>query len=260
MDPVSGRRYFSNRNTGETSWDPPPYFPPLAPPPPAMQPPPAPHEQYQQVPTQPHQLQMIHSGAQLVVGQQIAQPAIYNQHLPNLYVPLQSNQPYPPIQSQVVEMALSKTPTTINSTQQQIEPMITIINNTLSSGLGPPTAVSLGMLVPFVRAMIDAENTQKVTQNVLYIPPKLELEGLTAGAIADLCNVSRDLKAQNVDGGDFAGGGRIVKQEGGEGEEADQCYTPLRPFSLPVSSVPPHIEPGRVDIRLHALHRELGKI
>ena len=138
--------------------------------------------------------------------------------------------------------------------------MITIINNTLSSGLGPPTAVSLGMLVPFVRAMIDAENTQKVTQNVLYIPPKLELEGLTAGAIADLCNVSRDLKAQNVDGGDFAGGGRIVKHEGGEGEEADQCYTPLRPFSLPVSSVPPHIEPGRVDIRLHALHRELGKI
>ena len=274
MDPVSGRRYFANRNTGETSWDPPPFFPPLAPPPPAMQPPPAPHEHYQQVPTQPHQLQMIYSGAQPVIGHQIAQPAIYDvqatnitpistyQHLPNMYIPLQSNYPqrYPPNQPQLVEMMLSKTPNTIISTQQQIEPISTIINNSLSSGLGPSTAVSPGMLVPSVRAMIDAENTQKVTQNVLYIPLKLELEGLTAGAIADLCNVSRDLKARNVDGGDFAGGGRIGKQDGGEDEETDQCYNPLRPFSLPVSSVPPHIEPGRVDIRLHALHRELGKI
>jgi hypothetical protein len=274
MDPVSGRRYFANRSTGETRWDPPPYFPPLAPPPPAMKPPPAPQEQYQQVPTQPRQLQMIHAGAQPVVGRQITQPAICDlqatnitpistfHNSPNMYVPLESNyfQRYPPIQPQVVEMTLSKTPNTIISTQQQIESMSTVVNSTLSSGLGPSTAVSLGMLVPSVRAMIDAENKEKVTQNVLYVPPKLELEGLTAGAIADLCNVSRDLKAQNVDGGDFAGGGRFGKQDGGEDEDGDQCYTPLRPFSLPVSSVPPHIEPGRVDIRLHALHRELGRI
>ncbi|KAL3827538.1 hypothetical protein ACHAXA_002035 [Cyclostephanos tholiformis] len=157
-------------------------------------------------------------------------------------------------------MALSNTPNHIMSNQQQIEPMSTINNNPPSSGLGPSTAVSFGMLVPSVRAMIDAENTQRVTQNVLYIPPKLELEGLTAGAIADLCYVTRDLKARNVDGGDFAGGGRVGKREEGDDEEADQCYTPLQPFSLPVSSVPPHIEQGRVEIRLHALHRELGKI
>lgn len=274
MDPVSSRWYFANRSTGETSWVPPPYFTPSAPPPPAVQPLPTPQEQHQQVPTQPHQLQMIYAGVHPVVAQQIAQPAAYDlqatnimpisttHNLPNMHVPMQSNysQRYPSDQPQVVEMALSSTPNPIISTQQQIEPMSKLMKNTLSSGLGPATAVSSGMLVPSVRAMIDAENTQKITQQVLYIPPKLELEGLTAGAIADLCNVSRDLKARNVDGGDFAGGGPIGKREGGEDEEADQCYTPLRPFSLPVSSIPPHIEPGRVDIRLHALHRELGKI
>ena len=51
------------------------------------------------------------------------------------------------------------------------------------------------------------------------------------------------------------------QQQGQEGDdEADQYYAPLQPFTLPVSAIPPHIEPGRVDIRLHALHTKLGKI
>jgi len=113
--------------------------------------------------------------------------------------------------------------------------------------------------------MIDAEHTQKSTLGASYAPPQLELEGLSAGAIADLCNVSRELKSRNVDGGDFSGASeRTIDQKQGEGaaqeDEGGHYYLPLQPFSLPVSSLPPHIEPGRVDIRLHALHTKLGKI
>lgn len=90
--------------------------------------------------------------------------------------------------------------------------------------------------------------------------PRLELEGLTAGAIADLCNVSREIKSRNVDGGDFAGLNSELIGGSAQDEDAGHYYVPLQPFSLPVSSVPPHIEPGRVDIRLHALHTKLGNI
>lgn len=266
MDPVSGRSYYANRSTGETSWVPPSYFPTAAPPPPAIQPPPptTTTEKYWPIPTHPQHPQTIHASAHPVVPQQLTQPSMYDLHGTNVMAVLGITQPnhsqlYPSNQP-FSAMALSNVPNHVIPTQQQIEPMNIINNNTLSSGLGPSTAVSLGMLVPSVRAMIDAENTQRVTQQVLYIPPRLELDGLTAGAIADLCCVSRDLKARNVDGGDFAGGGRVGKREEGNDDEGDQCYTPLQPFLLPVSSVPPHIEQGRVDIRLHSLHRELGKI
>ena len=131
-----------------------------------------------------------------------------------------------------------------------------------SSGLGPSTATSPGLLVPSVRAMIDAEYTHKITSGASV--PALELEGLTAGAIADLCNVSREMKSRNVDGGDFAAvsemGNYEKRGEGVPDDDVGHYYLPLRPFSLPVSSLPPHIEPGRVDIRLHALHSKLGKI
>lgn len=121
--------------------------------------------------------------------------------------------------------------------------------------------------MPSVRAMIEAERAHAAAATAGASAPRLELEGLSAGAIADLCNVSRELRARNVDGGDFAGGGEAqgpcegATPGGGAApeEEAGQ-YAPLQPFDLPVSSLPPHIEPGRVDIRLHALHTKLGKI
>jgi len=105
--------------------------------------------------------------------------------------------------------------------------------------------------------MINEEYTRNATIQHSTVP-KLELQGLSAGSIADLCNVTKELKSRNVDGGDFAGDGSSGKQ-GGE-DESDQYYASLQPFSLPVSSLPPHIEPGRVDIRLHALQSKLGKI
>jgi hypothetical protein len=124
--------------------------------------------------------------------------------------------------------------------------------------------------------MMDAEYTQRLimqqqqTQDGgggdgMLLCPKLELAGLAAGAIADLVNITRELKARNVDGGDFAGEEGTTtsdsKSRSGEAEEeVDQYYVPLQPFSLPVSAIPPRIEPGRVDIRLHALQSKLGKI
>lgn len=113
--------------------------------------------------------------------------------------------------------------------------------------------------------MIDEEYTKQLIPGATA--PKLELEGLTAGSIADLCNISQEIKAGNVDGGDFAENSDAAgSNNGGQGgggsqdEEVSHYYSPLQPFSLPVPSLPPHIEPGRVDIRLHALHSKLGKI
>eukprot|EP00571_Detonula_confervacea_P003022 CAMPEP_0172314818 /NCGR_PEP_ID=MMETSP1058-20130122/23351_1 /TAXON_ID=83371 /ORGANISM="Detonula confervacea, Strain CCMP 353" /LENGTH=284 /DNA_ID=CAMNT_0013028765 /DNA_START=133 /DNA_END=984 /DNA_ORIENTATION=+ len=250
VDTARGRCYYANRSTGETSWTPPPYFPP--PPPTVLQPPP----QHEQQPNQhfqhaycdqPH---MMYAGAQHVVPQPMSQPLAHN--MPANNMTFNYSQQYPPNQPQVVETIPSNIQTLPPNphipTLQQFEAQTGISHNS-SSGLGPSTATTLGMLVPSVRAMINAEYTQKITQQASV--PKLELEGLTAGAIADLCNVSKELKSRNVDGGDFAGDGNHGKQ-GGTGE-VDQCYTPLKPFSLPGVSVPPHIEPGRVDIRLHAL-------
>ena len=43
-------------------------------------------------------------------------------------------------------------------------------------------------------------------------------------------------------------------------EAANHYYKPLQPFSLPLQSRPPHVEPGRVDIRLHALYKKLRSL
>ena len=291
-DPASGRIYFANRSTGETSWTPPAvHFPP--PPHNMLQPPPMQHVQ-QPNSDMYHQQQMILASAPAAVVQpqqqiMMAQPDMNNIQPFNNVSIMQSNystaqQQYVPNQPQVViHTSASSEPSNIihsvmqpNShmqTPQQLETQSRINNSNTSSGggLGPSTATSQGMLVPSIRAMINEEYTQKVNQQQagsVQSPPKLELEGLTAGAVADLCNVTREIKSRNnVDGGDFAeddGGIDIVhkqQQQGQEGDdEADQYYAPLQPFTLPVSAIPPHIEPGRVDIRLHALHTKLGKI
>lgn len=176
------------------------------------------------------------------------------------------------ISSSMQNFQTSSTPSLTNNT---------LINNTTTLAAPTKTTTAGMLLVPTVRSMIDVEYTQRLIMQQQQQQqenqdgllggngvPKLELAGLSAGAIADLVNITRELKARNVDGGDFAGGeGGAVgsnncgKQRGeGEEEEVDQYYVPLQPFSLPMSAIPPRIEPGRVDIRLHALHSKLGKI
>ena len=54
-------------------------------------------------------------------------------------------------------------------------------------------------------------------------------------------------------------------QDGLEEDDGDQgkkgwYYEPLKPFELPIVSKTPHIEPGRVEIRLMSLMDALGKI
>lgn len=252
MDPVSGRPYFANRLSGETRWDP----PMLPPPHPAMQPPFTQMHQvsYQQFPPQPHQYQYHEGGQPVIEHQYLAQPAVV--------MPMSQNQNMQMMQSTYPLPSQEVIP--IISTQKQLShPVSASINNPLSSGLGSSTVNTPGLLVLSVRAMINAENMQKLNEGVLYLPPKLELEGLSAGAIADLCNITKELKARNVDGGDFANGCSIVKhtdEEEDNNDEVFQPYTPLRPFELPVSSVPPRIEEARLEIRLQALHRALNKI
>lgn len=206
----------------------------------------------------------MNTSAQHVVAhpQSISQAMAQSLPVNNMPMPSNYSQLYP--NQQVGEMIPSNIQTLplnpqIIPTPQVQESQTTMISNNSSSGfLGPSTATTPGMLVPTVRGMINAEYTQKLETQSSSVP-KLELDGLTAGAIADLCNVSKELKSRNVDGGDFAGDG-INRGRQGEDDDVDQYYTPLQPFSLPVAACPPHIEPGRVDIRLHALHSKLGKI
>mmetsp|Transcript_34087 Transcript_34087/g.61224 ORF Transcript_34087/g.61224 Transcript_34087/m.61224 type:complete len:299 (+) Transcript_34087:64-960(+) len=263
IDPASCLPYYANRSTGETSWAPPPCFPP-PPPPPMLMPP----QQLQQQNQHFHheQPQIMYGSAQPgVPAQQLAPQVAYDIPGNNMSMPSNYSQQYPPNQPQVETRPSNPQPLPANPhvaipQQQESQTMMTHIS---SSGLGPSTATSPGLLVPSVRAMIDAEYTHKVTSGASVVPT-LELEGLTAGAIADLCNVSREMKSRNVDGGDFAAvsemGNYQKRGEGAQDDEVGHYYLPLRPFSLPVSSLPPHIEPGRVDIRLHALHSKLGKI
>lgn len=258
IDPVSGRQYFANRVSGETRWDPPPMFPhpPPPPPDPAMQPPFTQMHQvsHQQFPPQSHQYQYHEGGQSVIEHLYLAQPAVV--------MPMSQNQNMQMMQSTYPQPSQQVNPI-ISTQKQQSHPISASINNTLSSGLGSLTVNTPGLLVLSVRAMINAENMQKLMEGVLYLPPKLELEGLSAGAIADICNITRYLKARNVDGGDFANGSCVVKHTDEEevtNDEVFQPYTPLRPFELPVSSVPPRIEEARLEIRLQALHRALNKI
>ena len=149
--------------------------------------------------------------------------------------------------------------------QQQIHPL-TAPHNTNNAApsvtyqLDSSTATTPGLLVPSVRAIIEKEQTQKSSIR------KIELEGVSAGTVADLCNVSIEFRSRNlnIDGGDFAQ--QKTSTPHGEpnsnanDEAANHYYMPLQPFSLPLQSRPPHVEPGRVDIRLHALYKKLRSL
>ena len=89
--------------------------------------------------------------------------------------------------------------------------------------------------------MIDAEQTTRAALSAASKPPlPLELADLTAGAVADLVNVRHE-------------------QTLAVGEETVP-YEPIKPYSLPVLAKPPHIEPGRVEIRANLLYDKLEKL
>ena len=102
----------------------------------------------------------------------------------------------------------------------------------------PP--VAMNYLVPQVRSMMDAEQSATATNQSSSTPPPLELADLTAGAVADLINVAREQA--------LAAGEELV------------AYDPIEPYKLPVLAKPPHIEPGRLEIRANLLYDKLEKL
>ena len=261
-DPISGRPYYANRSTGETSWEPPLYFPPPPPPQPN-------HNMLMQQPSyhpsSQHQQKVINNVA---VPQQLT-----SQSLPADYLSMQSSnfnnntlqynqpnhhqQPQVVVQQHYVPSVIQSLPSNMHPQQprhiEESQSSVVVVND---SNL--KKALTKGMMVSSIQAMINEEYTQKQInqqQQKSSSIPKLELEGLTAGVIADLCNISRELKSRNADGGDLETNVKQVDEE-----EVDQYYAPLQPFDIPITSIPPHIEQGRLDIRLHTLHTNLGKI
>jgi hypothetical protein len=207
IDPVSGRLYYFNQSTGETSWTPPP------PPDTATQ--------------------------QTFVRQAAAHDAIPSA------APLQQQQQH--------TQPLTAQQNTTNSA----------LHSSVTYQLDASTATTPGLLVPSVRAIIEKEQAQKTSIR------KIELEGVSAGTIADLCNVTREWRSRNlhVDGGDFATEKHAAPHDQNESQNANEndeaanhYYRPLQPFSLPLQSRPPHVEPGRVDIRMHALYGKLRSL
>ncbi|KAL7520423.1 hypothetical protein ACHAWX_005148 [Stephanocyclus meneghinianus] len=251
---ASGRHYFANRSTGETSWEPPlppppppPYF---APPPPVPLPPTA--------PSNPGMMQQVQNHQCL--NPVFPAPFVHHTSMPMGHAPhFPPPQPIQPIH-------------TLNPTSEPIIPPVAPTTGKVGYHLNASTSTTPGLLVPSIRAMIQAEHAQTSSSSGNGAPlPKIELEGLTAGAIADLCNITTEFRAGTVriDKGDFAEEGDASSAgnhdshavaEGPKAEDVNQYYVPLRPLELPVASRPPHIEAGRVDIRLHSLYSKLNRI
>ena len=187
VDPSSGRTYYGNPLTGDTSWE----VPSLPPPPPGAS---------MSLPPPPAQMQQ----------QQQAAPA---QH-------------HAPVGSILMPNTNASTGTGHDGSTAQVHTV-------------PP--VAMNYLVPQVRSMMDAEQTTRAALSAASKPPpQLELSDLTAGAVADLINVKREHA--------LAAGEETVP------------YEPIKPYSLPVLAKPPHIEPGRVEIRANLLYDKLEKL
>ena len=222
IDPVSGRAYYFNQSTGETSWSPPVHLPP---PSHHFSPPPPQHDAQ-------HQHRIVIGQAAVHSATPTAAPLQYQQ---------QQQQQHQQ-QQQTQQLTASQ-----NANNAALYSSVTY-------QLDPTTATTPGLLVPTIRATIDKEQAQ--TTSI----PKIELEGVSAGTIADLCNISREWRSRNlhVDGGDFAT--NEVPRTDANNEATNHYYKPLQPFSLPLQSRPPHVEPGRVDIRMHALYSKLRSL
>ena len=210
IDPVSGRLYYFNQSTGETSWTPP--------------------------------------AGDTATQQTFVRQAAAHDAIPPAALLQQQQQ-----QQQQHTQPLTAQQNTTNSA----------LHSSVTYQLDASTATTPGLLVPSVRAIIEKEQAQKTSLR------KIELQGVSAGTIADLCNVTREWRARNlhVDGGDFATEkhssthDQNKSQNANEDDEAaNHYYKPLQPFSLPLQSRPPHVEPGRVDIRMHALYGKLRSL
>ncbi len=144
------------------------------------------------------------------------------------------------------------------------------------------TLQAAGLFIPAVRAIVQEEkkeanesNQANETTNGLNGATnnenklKLEFSQMSAGTIADLAHVQFNYREQTKNNaGVSAGDDEInIDEEGDNGSDDDDekkqqqlYYEPLKPMELPIGSRAPHIEPGRVDIRIMSLMDSLRKI
>jgi WW domain len=180
IDPSSGRLYYANATTGESSWVPPSL--PLPPPsPPRFVPPP-----------------------QSNIAPLLQSPQGQEHHWIR--------------EDQQLDVA---------------RPVSTSSATKVSTADSVAALASSGLLVQAARAVVDCNGSEEERK-------MMELHGLSAGQIADLCAIQREEMAEK--GVEF------------------KPYTPITPSALSNTAKRPPMEPGRLEIRIHSLYNQLRKL
>lgn len=127
----------------------------------------------------------------------------------------------------------------------------------------PNTLNREGLLIPSARALINNELAALLQSSIgpaTRDPAsdngdnsnsnnhRLELSEMTSGTIADLAKVQSEYRMEQS------------QDDEDDDKQKRWYYEPLKPFELPIISKTPHIEPGRVEIRLMSLMDALGKL
>lgn len=286
-DPNSGRLYYANPTTRETSWDPPIFVPPSGPPPAVS---PAASAVIMSIssssPVPQVQVGINHNSHQNIINPQHTINQTHPRHQKQQYPMINTTTVSPSGMSSINSHTNSSTTVTINNNSNNKAPIssqqlrTTTTNNSVQKKqvLQDP-AVSGMLIVPSVCAMMEQ---QKQNNNNNSLSSSLELENLSAGTIADLCNITRDhlimesrkkkallmfhkktLKNKNGDES-LENDDNIENDDDVDNDDEEDFFIaykePIQPFTLPIQSKPPHIEVGRVDIRLMELFDKLDNI
>lgn len=196
IDPISGKVYYANPTTGQTSWEPPSL---LLPPPP--------------------------------------QPSPSNE--------ISNNITFQGVNNSNVDNNTSLQQTIATSTFQN--------NNDNNIIYNTSTYQNTGFFIPTVRSIVEQSASSSTSSN----NNDLEFKELSSGCIADLAHIQLEYREQQR----LSGQNVLDEQdEANDDDERKKYYEPLKPMELPITSRAPHIESGRVDIRIMTLMDTLGKI
>lgn len=230
LDQISGRVYYANPITGQTSWELPSVLPTDNLPPsyqsslPIMQH----HTQTYPYPTSLPQQQHVPFGT--LSQNDTTYSNNYSNHQ-TLTSSTSSNN------------SLSNNSTTIGTDSN---------NNSIISHVS--TLQNTGFIIPSIRAIIKKNSSSPQGHH------DLEFSELSTGVIADLAHVQsnyRELQQQQQKNNDV---GNQSGENNQDENEKKWYYEPLKPMDLPIASKAPHIESGRVDIRIVSLMNALGRI
>ena len=252
IDPASGRTYYANPTTGQTSWEPPSLS--LPPPPPPPPPPPS--------AVNPQGLTLNTSNDHLQYN-----PHHYNApqlnhgsggggyHVNAAIQPVTSTST-PTTGSTITASSIASTPINGSLTNSNTNTTISHVS----------TLKNVGLFIPAVRAIVQSADSSSCEQEQEQVQStnngnnnniSLEFSDISTGVIADLAHVQSIYREQQK----LEQGGDDDDPENEEEEDRKKYYyEPLKPMDLPIASRAPHIEFGRVDIRLMSLMDALGKL